>query len=60
MDQQAAQDFADSIDAALFYTSARTGEGIENLFISLSEELIKAHDTRQVSVTLLYIYIYLY
>jgi len=47
VDQKAADEFAKSISASLFYTSAKTGDGIGKLFKFLSEELVRAHDTRQ-------------
>jgi small GTP-binding protein len=47
VDEKMAQDFAQGIGANLFYTSAKTGEGITDLFRHVSEQLVRAHDTRQ-------------
>ncbi|TMW58112.1 hypothetical protein Poli38472_011700 [Pythium oligandrum] len=47
-----AQQFAQEIGAMVFRTSAKTGDGVANLFESVGEQLLKKHDEEEKRRTL--------
>ena len=53
-----AEKFATSVNAAHIYTSAKKNEGIEELFVKLTTNILKKHTKPDAAPRLLYIYIF--
>ena len=52
-----AEQFATSVNAAHIYTSAKKNEGIEELFVKLTTNILKKHTKPDAAPRLLYIYL---
>lgn len=49
---EAAESYAESVGAKHFETSAKLNEGIEELFLYITDEMVKIHDVKQQTATL--------